>query len=514
MSTSPRIVRLNPLDNVVVAVDALAQGSQLQDRQPLRAAEAIQPGHKVATRAIGAGEAIIKYGQIIGFATEAIDPGRWVHVHNVDRGSLELDYRYAAEAPETDYFTEPRYFQGIRRANGQAATRNYIAIISTVNCSATSSRMVAQRVSRDLLERYPNVDGVVALTHKGGCAFEYQGPDHEQLNRVLAGYARHPNICGYLVLGLGCETAQGDYLLDSQELVQLGGGPAVQPRSQPLINIQQAGGVRKTVELALSALPELLQEADRIRREPISLSELIVATECGGSDGYSGITANPAIGHASDLMVRYGGTAILSEVPEIYGGEHLLTSRAISREVGEKLIERIHWWEQYADMFGHRIDNNPSVGNKKGGLTTIYEKSLGAIAKGGTTALRAVYEYAEKVTEKGFVVMDTPGYDPASVTGMIAGGAQICLFSTGRGSCFGSKPAPTIKICSNSPTYAALSEDMDIDAGDILHGTTVQQKGEQILDEIIAVASGKQTKSELAGMGDEEFCPWSPGPIF
>ncbi|MCA8986754.1 MAG: UxaA family hydrolase, partial [Planctomycetaceae bacterium] len=406
---------------------------------------------------------------------------------------------------------------GFRRANGKAGTRNFIAIISTVNCSATSSRMIAQQIEPELLARYPHVDGVIALTHKGGCAFEYQGPDHEQLNRTLAGFARHPNICGHLVIGLGCETAQADYLIESQGLVTLQTDPktaSVTSSSRPAINIQQSGGIRKTVEKALSALPELLQEADRARRVPIPLSELILGTECGGSDGYSGVTANPAIGIASDLLVQHGGTSILSEVPEIYGGEHLLTRRAISREVGEKLIERIRWWEHYAELFHCQIDNNPSVGNKKGGLTTIFEKSLGAIAKGGSTALRAVYNYAEPVLEKGFVIMDTPGYDPASVTGMIAGGAQVNVFSTGRGSCFGSKPAPTIKVCSNTATYQALIEDMDIDAGKVLSGVSLQQLGEEIFEDVIAVASGKMTKSEQLGMGDEEFCPWSPGPIF
>ena len=509
------IIRLNSIDNVVVAIREIAQGTTLEDLSTSISTQALIPaGHKIASRKIAAGEPILKYGQTVGFASKDILTGDWVHTHNVDCGSLKLEYRYADAVPETDFFSEVRQFQGYRRPNGKAATRNYVAIVSTVNCSATSSKCIADQVGSELLEKYPHVDGVIALTHKGGCAFEYQGSDHEQLNRTLAGYARHPNICGYLVIGLGCETAQADYLVDSQGLVQLESVDTPAKKSRPMINIQQAGGVRKTIEKALSALPEILQEADRARREPISASELIVATECGGSDGYSGITANPAIGVASDLIVRSGGTAILSEVPEIYGGEHLLTSRAVSREVGEKLIERIHWWEDYADKFKLKIDNNPSVGNKKGGLTTIYEKSLGAIAKGGSTALTAVYEYAEPVTAKGFVIMDTPGYDPASVTGMIAGGATVSLFSTGRGSCFGSKPTPTLKICSNTATFDYLSEDMDINAGDVLEGTSLEEKGLEIFEEILAVASGKKTKSEAAGIGDEEFCPWSPGPIF
>lgn len=514
-TTLSAVIRLHPSDNVVVAVRTISAGEEITDgAERWQTREEIPAGHKLCTRPIAAGEEILKYGQVIGQATRPIVRGEWVHVHNVGRGSVELDYRIALDAPETEYFSQIETFQGYRRSDGRAATRNYIAVLSTVNCSATSARRVVEGIAPDLLERYPHVDGVIALTHKGGCAFEYRGTDHEQLNRTLAGFARHPNISGYLVLGLGCETGQGSYLLESRQLVHLEGSGQAPPQNPLLINIQEAGGVAKTVRKALEAVPELLQEADRARREPIPVSELILGTECGGSDGYSGITANPAIGVASDLLVRSGGTAILAETPEIYGGEHLLTRRACSREVGEKLLERIRWWEDHVGKFGQQIDNNPSVGNKQGGLTTIFEKSLGAISKGGTTALKAVYEYAEAVTEKGFVVMDTPGYDPASVTGMIAGGAHVVVFSTGRGSCFGSKPAPTIKICTNTPTYLRLQEDMDINTGDILEGVSLQEKGEEIFRKIVAVASGEKTLSEAQGIGDEEFCPWHVGPTY
>ncbi len=509
-------VRLHPQDNVVVAVKTLQAGQELSvDDSLLKVREEIPAGHKFACRSISEGEAILKFGQIIGFASKKIEPGRWVHVHNVTRGDVDLDHQIAQEIPKTEYDATIPSFQGYRRANGKAGTRNYVAVISTVNCSATSARMVVDKITPDILAQYPHVDGVIALTHKAGCAFEFQGSDHEQLNRTLAGYANHPNVCGYLILGLGCETAQGSYLIDSHNLVQLEQGKRRESEKPSLLmNIQDQGGIAKTVNRALEVLPDLLQEADRCRREPIPVSELIVATECGGSDGYSGITANPAIGYASDRIVRSQGTVILSEVPEIYGGEHLLTRRAVSQEVGEKLLERIKWWEDYARKFNQRIDNNPSVGNKKGGLTTIYEKSLGAISKAGTTALCDVYNYAEPVTSKGLVVMDTPGYDPASVTGMIAGGATISLFSTGRGSCFGSKPTPTIKICSNTATFERLQEDMDINAGEVLSLGGLEKTGEKIFQMIIDVASGKKTKSEQQNIGDEEFCPWSPGPIF
>ncbi len=516
MSDTRQFVSLHPEDNVLVAVIAIQGGQELEhDGSGIRLQEDIPAGHKFACKRIAPGDAILKFGQIIGFASKEIEPGQWVHVHNVTRGDIDLDHQIAQDIPETVYDETIPNFQGYRRANGKAGTRNYIAVISTVNCSATSARMVVNQITPDILARYPHVDGVIALTHEAGCAFEFQGSDHEQLNRTLAGYANHPNVCGYLVLGLGCETAQGSYLIESHNLVQLNAGKAGEAETPSLLfNIQDQGGVAKTVKRALEVIPDLLQQANQCRREPIPISELIVATECGGSDGYSGITANPAIGYASDRIVRSRGTVILSEVPEIYGGEHLLTRRAVSVEVGEKLLERIRWWEDYAQKFNQQIDNNPSVGNKRGGLTTIYEKSLGAISKAGTTALCDVYTYAEPVTQKGLVVMDTPGYDPASVTGMIAGGATVSLFSTGRGSCYGSKPTPTIKICSNTATFERLQDDMDVNAGEVLRQGGLKKTGEEIFQMIIDVASGKQTKSEQQDIGDEEFCPWSPGPIF
>ena len=342
---------------------------------------------------------------------------------------------------------------------------------------------------------------------------QYDGDDHRQLARTLAGFAKHPNIGAYLVLGLGCETAQGSFLVDNHRLVQLD-VPGQETEPLPLImNIQDYGGVAKTVRRATEVLKDLLPEANRVERVPIPVSELILGTECGGSDGNSGVTANPAVGVASDLLVAHGGTTILGETPEIYGGEHILTRRAKTREIGAKLIERIAWWKQYAAMFGVEIDNNPSIGNKKGGLTTIYEKSLGAIAKGGSTALKAVYQYAEAVTERGFVIMDTPGFDAASVTGFVAGGANIVVFTTGRGSCFGCKPVPTIKIASNTPMYERIIDDMDINAGRILDGASVQEVGKEIFEKIISVANGEKTKSEKQGIGEEEFCPWSIGPV-
>lgn len=508
-------VRLHPEDNIAVAARRVPEGTtfSFEGNGGVTTCEAIDLGHKVALRSIEAGQPIRKFGQTIGFASVAIPKGGWVHVHNVTAGELSLDYAFCSQIPAAPTPITGRTFQGFRRPDGRAATRNYIGIISTVNCSATASKYAAQKFDTSLLEQFPNVDGVVPLVHKGGCAFQYGGEDHKQLTRTLAGFARHPNIAAYIVLGLGCETAQASFLMENGGLVQIGGSSQL-PRNAPLVmNIQEQGGVAKTVNRTVAAIRELLPEVNKVQRVPIPVSEIMLGLECGGSDGNSGTTANPALGYCSDLLVAHGGTAVLSEVPEIYGGEHLLTRRSVSREVGEALLERIRWWIEYTGKFGERIDINPSVGNKKGGLTTIYEKSLGAIAKGGTTALRAVYKYAEPVTEKGFVVMDTPGYDPASVTGMVAGGANVCCFTTGRGSCFGCKPVPTIKIATNTPMYDRMVDDMDINAGRILDGATIEEVGREIFEEVVAVASGKKTKSEAQGIGDEEFCPWTYGPI-
>lgn len=512
----PPFLRLHQDDNIAIARRGVGKGTAFtipQFEGTFVAQEAVDLGHKIAIREIPKGEAVRKYGQLIGFAAEDIHPGEWIHSHNLEVGELSLDYAYSTDVPPAPTPITGRTFMGYRRPDGRAATRNYIGIISTVNCSATASNYVAERFDKSILQDYPNIDGIVPLTHKAGCAMQYGGEDHQQLTRVLSGFAKHPNIGAYLILGLGCETGQASFLTETHGLVQL---DIEGSNSQPLpltMNIQDYGGIAKTVDHAIGVLKDMLPEANKVTREPIPVAELILGTECGGSDGNSGVTANPAVGVASDFLVAHGATTILAETSEIYGGEHILTRRAISREVGERLIERIRWWERYADMFGVVIDNNPSVGNKKGGLTTIYEKSLGAIAKGGSTALRAVYRYAEQVTEKGFVVMDTPGFDPASVTGMVAGGANIVVFTTGRGSCFGCKPVPTIKVATNTPMYDRMRDDMDINAGCILDGATIEEVGREIFEKIVAVAGGEKTKSELQGIGDAEFCPWSIGPV-
>jgi altronate hydrolase len=503
-------VHLRPQDNVAVAARLIPPGAELQyEGQILTVDRRIGMGHKIALRDIPKGEPVYKYGQIIGFASQDIAAGNHVHVHNAFADAFARDYAFCRDCPPPPAPAEPRYFLGYDRGEGRYGTRNYLAVISTVNCSASTSKYISEKIrTAGLLSKYPNVDGVVAITHKAGCAMQYDGPDHDQLDRTLAGFARHPNVAAYVLVGLGCETGQAIHLIENQGLVQLNGGK----QKPPVLTIQECGGIGKTVQAGVRLLAELLPRVNDVRRTKLPASKLVLGTNCGGSDGNSGVTANPALGIASDLLVAQGATSILGETPEIYGAEHLLTRRALSRDVGEKLIARIKWWEWYTGLFGAEINNNPSPGNKEGGLTTIYEKSLGAIAKGGSTALVDVVGYAAPVKSKGLVVMDTPGYDPVSMTGIVAGGANVLVFTTGRGSVFGCKPAPSIKVATNSPLYQHMIDDMDINAGVILEGTPVETVGRQIFEEILAVASGKRTKSERNDVGEEEFAPWSIGP--
>ena len=516
--TAPRIagadaIHLRPQDNICVAARTLEPGETiLAGDHEVTLSGRVVMGHKLAVAPVAKGEPVYKYGQVIGFATESIQSGDWVHVHNLSAGEFTREYAIGTEIPAAPEPITDRTFMGYRRANGKVGTRNYLAIISTVNCSASVSKYVAARFDKTLLEKFPNIDGILPLTHKGGCAMQYDGEDHHQLNRVLAGFARHPNVGAFLLVGLRCETGAMNLLLEQEQLVQLAGvGNTAAP--QRVFHLQDSGGTTKTVERAVQVVAEMLPAVNDVKREPIPASELILGTECGGSDGNSGVTANPSLGVASDLLVASGGTSILAEMSEIYGAEHLLTRRARSQEVGEKLLSRIRWWEDYTRKFGVVIDNNPSPGNKAGGLTTIYEKSLGAVAKAGSTALEDVYLYAEPVTRRGLVVMDTPGFDPASITGMVAGGANVVCFTTGRGSCYGCKPVPSIKIATNTPMYERMSDDMDINAGVVLDGTPIEEVGRQIYDLILEVASGRKTKSEQHGVGEEEFVPWSIGPM-
>jgi altronate hydrolase len=509
-------VHLRPQDNIAVAARPVPAGTAFQfNGGTLTVPAAVKMGHKFAVERIKEGDPVRKFGQVIGFAGRDIAPGDHVHIHNVKAEKFERDYAFCADRPAPlPPPAEWRTFLGYDRGHDRPAhqrygTRNYVAIISTVNCSASTSKYIAERVrATGALRDFPYVDGVLPIVHRQGCGMQYEGPDHRQLERTLAGFAKHPNVGAYLLVGLGCEIVQATHLVEAEGLIQLGG-----PKKPPaVLTIQESGGIGKTVGAGVQAVLEMLPRVNDVRRVQLPAKHLILGTNCGGSDGNSGVTANPALGVASDLVVQQGGASILGETPEIYGAEHVLTRRAVSKEVGEKLVERIKWWEWYVGLFGAEINNNPSPGNKEGGLTTIYEKSLGAIAKAGSTAMVDVYRYAEPVTAKGFVVMDTPGYDPVSMTGIVAGGANVCVFTTGRGSVYGCKPAPSIKVATNTPLYDRMEGDMDVNAGRILDGLPVEEVGREIFELILKVASGQKTKSEIHGVGEEEFAPWSIGP--
>jgi galactarate dehydratase len=466
-------------------------------------------GHKIALRDIPKGDLVKKYGQVIGVASAPIAGGEHVHVHNLEMLDVDLkhDFSAGAFASETVSPDTSRHFLGYQRSSGKVGTRNYVAIISSVNCSATVCRMVADHFKNpEIMNRYENVDGVVAFTHGSGCSSNGYAQGYSYLTRTLTGYAQNPNVGGAVFIGLGCETNQISLMMEEHHL-------AAGPRLK-MLNTQNSGGTRKTLETAIGAVEEMLELVNADKRTAQPLSELVVALQCGGSDAYSGISANPALGYASDLLVKHGGTAVLSETPEIYGAEHLLTRRAVSADVARELLTRIDWWRQYTERNGAELNNNPSHGNKAGGLTTILEKSLGAVAKGGTTQLNAVYEFAEPIVEKGLVFMDTPGNDPVAVTGQVAGGANLICFTTGRGSTSGFKPAPCIKIASNTPMYENMVEDIDVNCGTIVSGDeSIEQAGTRIFEMLLSVASGSKSKSEEFGYGDNEFVPWVVGAV-
>jgi altronate hydrolase len=507
-------LRLHADDDVAVLKVNVRRGTSWIEggRQVVMAGDGLR-GHKVAVRSVETGDPVHRYGQVIGFARVPIRPGDIVHTHNLEVRPFDRDATMETGAP--DWPTLPlesqRTFAGYLRPDGRVGTRNYIAVISSVNCSASVSRQVCARFSPERLKaEYPQVDGVIPFTHKSGCCVQ-PGEPHAMLERVLIGLANHPNVFGYVLIGLGCE---GHRVADLRQVGRLD-APASGKPAPAFFNIQQQGGVRKTVEAGVEAVERLLIQANQARRTPQPVSSLVLALNCGGSDGASGITANPALGVASDMLVRQGGTSVLAETPEIYGAEHLLARRAISREVGGKLLERVRWWEEHVARFGASIDNNPSPGNKEGGLTTIYEKSLGALAKAGQAPLRDVYRYAEPIRTRGLVFMDTPGFDPVSMTGLVTGGCNVAVFTTGRGSVYGCKPTPCLKVATNTALFDWMREDMDLNAGTILDGAeSVESVGERIFEAILATASGGRTCSEIQGLGDEEFAPWILGPTF
>ena len=503
---------LRPADDVAVATRQVPAGTtvRLPDGAEATTRSTLPRGHKLAVRPVAAGAEVRKYGQPIGRATRDVAPGDHVHTHNLGFDDPTADgareYEFGTARTTLPEPTTRRTFQGYRRSDGRWGTRNYVGILTSVNCSASTARMIADQFRGPVLDAYPHVDGVVALTHDTGCGLVPTSEGAQVTLRTLRGYASHANMAGLLVVGLGCEMLPAASVLDGLALRD----------DLPVrtLTIQDTGGIRATVRAGVAAITEMLPAIDALRREEAPASELVLGLNCGGSDGFSGITANPALGHASDLLVAQGGTSILAETPEVFGAEHLLLRRAVSREVGQRLLDRIDWWQGYAAAGGGTLDNNPSPGNKAGGLTTILEKSLGAVAKAGTADLVAVHEYAEPVTERGMTFMDTPGYDPVSVTGIVAGGANVVVFTTGRGSVLGCKPSPSIKVATNSDTYRRMSEDMDLDAGRILEtGLSVEEVGEELFEKILAVASGEQTVSEELDLGADEFVPWQLGAV-
>lgn len=503
------VIRIHPADDVVIARRQLLSGAQIA-AEGITISGLIPAGHKVAVRAIATGQPVRRYNQIIGVATRDIAPGQHVHSHNLAFSRFDRGHAVGGDVQAVNYVATSATFDGIVRADGRVATRNYIGVLTSVNCSATVARAIADHFRRDIhpeaLAEFPQVDGVVALTHGAGCATDSEGEGLRVLRRTLAGYARHANFAAVVVVGLGCETNQIQGLLAQEGLRE--GAKLV------TFSIQDTGGTAKSVARGIEVVRQLLPEANAVQREPVPASHLVVGLQCGGSDGYSGISANPALGAAVDLVVRHGGTAVLSETPEIYGGEHLLLQRAVSQAVADKLEARLQWWTDYCARHHAEMDNNPSAGNKAGGLTTILEKSLGAIAKGGTTPMVDVYEYAQPISAKGFVYMDTPGYDPVSATGQVAGGANLICFTTGRGSAYGCAPTPSLKLATNSALWAKQEEDMDINCGTVIDGSeSVEQLGERIFLEMLAAASGRKTKSEVHGYGQNEFVPWALGAV-
>ena len=509
------LVWLDAKDNVAVAIDSLARGELVDIAgERLTLEQDIPAGHKVAVAEVIEGEPVIKYGQPIGLATAAIKPGQHVHTRNLSDHHVVSDDLSCLSPPPSPPSLK-RQFDGFHRPDGRVGTRNYVVLLSTVNCSATVCHKVVERFDSERMKRWPHVDGVFAATHTTGCALEYDGMKHQMLGRVLSGYARHPNVGGCLIVGLGCEQTTAGYLSQHHGIVSLyapDGKQLTRDDGIPMLTMQSEGGTRETIEKADKLLEQVLDRANDVRRRPADASHLSLAVECGGSDGYSGLTANPAVGVVTDRIVACGGTSVISETTELYGAEHLLVRRSRSPEIARQLLEKIDWWKKYVGLYGGQIDNNPSVGNKAGGLTTITEKSLGAVSKSGSTALEAFYEYGQRMEQRGLVVMDSPGFDPASVTGKVAGGANLVMFTTGRGSCFGCKPSPVIKIATHTGLFERMNEDMDLNAGKILEGCDLQQIGDEFFEFALRVASGEKTCSEKLGFGDHEFIPWTVGP--
>ncbi len=507
INTDNPLIRLHRKDNVVVARVGLSAGAVItfEDRE-LTVSRAVAAGHKVAVADVPKGSVVFKYGENIGTASADISVGDLVHVHNLDFDPADQQFEFATalnDLSDVPLLAE-KTFMGYPRADGRVGTRNYIAIVGASNCSAHAVQKV-EAAFRDESFEDVGVDGVVCFPHADGCG-QAEGSDMQVLRRTLDGVADHPNVAAAVVIGLGCEVNQVSYFVRPEDA----NGRA--PRRG--FTLQESGGTRQAIDDSVKAVRELIEEVGRLERVECPSSKLVVALECGGSDAFSGVTANPAVGYFSDLLVKQGGTVCLAETTEICGAEHLLTRRATDKSVGEDLLRMVEWYHNYVAGFPNAptFDSNPSPGNRAGGLTNIVEKSLGAVAKGGTSNLTAVYDYAERIDKTGFVFMNTPGYDPPSVAGMAAGGCNLCFFTTGRGSCFGFPTVPVMKVASNSKTGNYMEEDMDVNAGVIADGEdTVQGVGTGMYRFALEVASGRKTFSEA--MGHREFITWRQGPV-
>jgi altronate hydrolase len=498
-------IRLDVKDNVVVARLEVPAGTAVS-AEGVTTLQKVPAGHKMATRFIAKGEPVLKYATVIGFAAEDVQPGTWVHSHNIAFGDLVKDYRHGQDYVPTDLLPPDQRarFQGIVRADGRVATRNYVGVFIVSHSGATVARHIARHFDAEVLAAYPHLDGVVPYIHEQGSGMERSGEPMDMLRRTLGGYIRHPNTAGALVIALGEEHNELGAFLAHQRLEP---GPMLRT-----LVIQDVGGTRKAIAAGIALVEAMLPQADTARRQSVSAEHIMVGMQCGGSDGFSGLSANPALGAAMEILIRHGGTAILSETSEIYGVEHTLTARARTPAIGQKLVDRIDWWLDYNKGRDTQINGQVSPGNNAGGLANVLEKSLGGAKKGGNAPLMEVYEYAEPIQQHGLVFMDTPGYDPVSATGQIAGGANLICFTTGRGSCFGSVPAPTIKLASNSPMYARMAGDMDINCGPVIDGeATIAEMGQRIFEQVLRHASGEATKSEALGVGLNEFVPWPLG---
>ena len=493
------VILLNGNDNVAIARVPLSPGQRITaGKADIASSDSVLPGHKIALGNIRAGEPIRRYGEVIGLARCDIAAGQHIHEHNLVY--QELEPTFDGTAPVSTHTASTRSFEGYKREDGRIGTRNYIAVVAASNCAAHTVSLIERHFEGRTLP--PHVDGVVSFPHGDGCA-QAIGPDTQQLQRTLEGVLDHPNVAAAVILGLGCEVNQIDHYL----------GRKSEYASKNLVGLtlQDSGGTRRAVEQATRDIERLLEQTAGLKRTPVPASALVLGLNCGGSDSFSGITANPALGYCSDLIVREGGTVVLAETTEIFGAEHTLLRRAKDEQTARKLLGCIQYYKDYLRQFGGSFNDNPSPGNKKGGLTNIVEKSLGAVAKAGTTTLEDVVGYGERIRSHGFVFMNTPGYDPASLAGLAAGGVNLIAFTTGRGSAIGFPTIPTLKISSNSDTFRRMPDNMDINAGTVADGTaTVEEVGKEIFESLLRIASGEKTKAEI--LGHHEFVPWKIGP--